>query len=270
MTIDVDADALPNRLTNDPAAWSQINALIARFGLVIKGELVPNLRGTVRAAEEASAILFCAAVMAKQRNIELGFMKMIGEAKGNTFGAQLINWAITQMDGEIADDLKIAWSGQHQHMSSAINMMIDTLEPLGTGLTPEQGVEWIRSHGGLGSLHMQYMSIKQAEARKAKKLKEEKDQARKREETARRLTEAKLSGFDSIEEYDIYLANAEKEKREAELKSKFGLIKRRLVKGGTLVDKPSEGKLVITSSGKFYELSESDEYLLLSCIASVL
>jgi hypothetical protein len=265
-TTPVFQNLLKDRVSNDPTAWTQVGALIDRFAAVVKGDLLCNLRGTVRAAEEASAILFCATMIAKQKNIELGFYDMINEAKGRTFGARLINWSIDHMDGEIASDLKVAWAGQHQHMSSAIEMMIRELEPVGTNVVPEQVIEWIKNHGGLGNLHMKFMNYRQAEVQREKAIKE---QDRKRGAEARRLAEATEAGFDSIEAYDAHLASVVKEKREADLKSKFGQVKKRLISNGGTA-KPVEGQLVIVSGGKFFALSEADEYSLLSCAASVL
>jgi len=62
-----------------------------------------------------------------------------------------------------------------------------------------------------------------------------------------------------------------KEQDEEILRSKFGTLKDRLVRNGSVVtDVPPENRLLIARGGKLYLISDQDEFLLLSCEAGVL
>jgi hypothetical protein len=209
---------------------------------------------------------------AKRENIELGLQSLINEAPGRSFGAKLIHWAMSKMDTDIADDLKVAWGSLHQQMSSTIEMLIRHLEsnivPNGPPMTVEQVVEWIHRQGGIGKLHMAYMSERRIE-KQTEKVRSEVDRANGAR--YRRLAEARDAGFETIEAYDAHVAETTKKQREAALRSKFEDLKKRLIANGTLVaDKLPENRLLISSGGHLFLISDEDEFSLLSCGAAVL
>lgn len=265
-------DLFRDRVSNNPIGWTAIADLLDALARLVRGAVLPNLAATVRAAEEASAILFCVILTAKRNNIELGFQQLINEASGRSFGAKLINWAIGKMDADIADDLKVAWGSLHQQMSSTVEMLIRQLEPNivpnGPPMTVEQVVDWIRRHGGIGKMHMEYMAYRRGEKQNEKVVKELDRQRGARE---RRLNEARQAGFDNIEAYDAHLLEVDKRQKELDLRAKFDDLKARLVSNGTLVaDKPPENRLLISSGGRLYVISDEDEFSLLHCGARVL
>jgi hypothetical protein len=102
---------------------------------------------------------------------------------------------------------------------------------------------------------------------------EEKDQ-RERDRLfgihARKLIDAQEAGFETIQEHEDHVIKVREEERVLAIKSKFGQIKKMLVKNGVLTVSPMEGQILISSGGKLYVLSDEDEYTLLSCAASIL
>jgi hypothetical protein len=265
-------DLLRERVANSPVGWTSLAGLLDDFARIIQGRVLPNLTTTVRAAEDASAILFCAVLVTKRENIELGFQSLINEAPGRSFGAKLINWAMSKMDADIADDLKVAWGSLHQQMSSTIEMLIRQLEPNILPHSPplrmEQVVSWIQIHGGIGKLHMEYMAARRTEKQMEQANKEA---DRRRGAQARRLQDAQEAGYDGIEAYETALAEREKQQRETSLRSKFEALKKRLVQNGSVAaDKVPENRLLITHGGNLYLISDEDEFSLLSCGAAIL
>lgn len=260
-----------DRSSNNPAAWISIAKYFESFAKVIKGEVLPKLKVTDQAAEGACSILFCAVMIAKQENIDLSFRQMIEEAKGKTFGARLINWAMSKMDADIADDLAVSWGGIRQKMASTIEMLIRELEPNilpGTIINPVHVTAWIQKKGGIGQLHMESMRLRQTEIN-AEKANKERD--RKFGQHERRLKQAKDAGFDTIEAYDSHIAEEAKKQRESQLREKFDEIKHRLVENGKVViGNLPENHLIIVSDGTLYCISDTDESTLLSCMASVM
>jgi hypothetical protein len=263
-------EVLRDRGANSPEAWSSLANLLDRFESIVKGDLLPNLRNTVRAAEEASAILFCTIMASKRKNIELNFKRLVDQANGKYFGTRLINWAISKMDSDIAEDLKVAWSSQHQHMSSTIEMLILELEPVGANLSVEQVVQWIRDRGGIGKLNFQFMNYCQVEAKKEAALKRQREMDRERGALERRLIAAQAAGFETIEEHDAHLVKEAERQRVAGLRSKFAQIKEQLVTNGQVTTEPVDEQLLISLNGKLYVISDQDEFSLLSCAASIL
>jgi hypothetical protein len=249
-------------MSNSPETLISLAGLFENFAQVIKNETVPGLKTVVRAAEQATAILYCATLTAKRSPAEIGFQSIINEARGNGFGARLINWTMRQLDFDIAADLKVAWSGMHQHMANSLEVMFRDLEPVGV-LTVEQTADWIRTRGGLGKLSMAFLNYRR----------EEKDQ-RERDRLfgihARKLIDAQEAGFETIQEHEDHVIKVREEERVLAIKSKFGQIKKMLVKNGVLTVSPMEGQILISSGGKLYVLSDEDEYTLLSCAASIL
>ena len=261
--------------TNNPVGWAHVAAHLDRFAQIVQGRVVISLTATVRAAEEAVGCLFAAVITAKRENIEYGFQGLFSEAKGRSFGAKLINWAMEKASIDIAEDLKVAWGSLHQQMSSTMEMLLRQLEPsLPTSSPPPEPssvAEYIREHGGMGKMHMTYMNYRRTE-KDTEKAKREADQRRGAEQ--RRLEAAQAAGFKTPDEHEAaVLAEAERE-RHALLRSKFEILKQRLVRNGTLVTNLTPapaGRLLITANDdKQYLISEDDEFSLLSCAAAVI
>lgn len=258
-----------DRISNSPVAWVGIADLCDSFAKVLKGDLITNLTSTVRAAEEASALLFCAILTAKREHVELQFFQEVNKARGSSFGARLINFIISHSDADVADDLRTAWAGIHSQMAGTIEIMIRELEPNvahGPTLTPEQALDWIRRQGGLGALHWRWMNFRKTE-KAAERFKA--DQDRMRGALDRRMKEANKAGFNSIDKYDVYLAEEARKRRTEDLISKFSDVRKDLIKRAKQTKNAPNGKLLIMHEGSLFILNEKDEFDLLSCAASV-
>lgn len=257
------------RIANSPVAWVGIAEMCDNFAKVLKGDLIVNLTSTVRAAEEASAMLFCAILTAKREHVELQFFQEINKARGGSFGARLINFVVSHSDADLSDDLRTAWAGIHGQMAGTIEMMVRELEPSiahGPTLTPEQAVDWVRRNGGLGQLHWKWMNIRRHEKTVERYLA---DQDRKRGAYERRLKEAQAAGFDSIETHDSHIAEESKRRRASELTGRFDDVRKDLITRAKRVRVPQDGKLMFAHEGHLFVLSDKDEFDLLSCAASV-
>lgn len=269
-------DVFRDRLSNNPAGWTLVADFLDGGANLIKGNLIVGVEASVRTAEEVAAHLFCAYVAAKQEHIEIGFHQMVDSVTGKSFGARLINWILAKIDIDIADDLKVAWSGFHQQMSSTIEMMIKDLlddpEMQGLVTSPEQAKVWISRRGGMGKLHMEFMNYRRTESQREKGRKEA-DRLAGAE--ARRKREAEEAGFASVSAFQTHQAETARTTRERKLRNKFDELKQQLIRNGTLVesvpdDLPKDGSLLIVSQGVLYTLSDEDEYTLLSCGAAAL
>lgn len=268
-------DALPG--TNNPLGWAHVAAHLDRFAQIVKGGVIKNLITTIRAAEEAVGCLFAAVITAKRENIEFGFQGLFlnENVKGRSFGAKLINWAMEKASIDIADDLKVAWGSLHQQMSSTMEMLLRQLEPSLPASSPppepKSIAEYIREHGGMGKMHMTYMNYRRAE-KDTEKAKREADQRRGAEQ--RKLEAAQDAGYKTVEEYEAAVLAKAEEERQVQLRSKFEVLKARLIRNGTLVTNLTPapvGRLLITADdGKQYIISEDDEFSLLSCAASLI
>lgn len=256
-------DIFNTKTANSPDAWAEITVLMEDIVDVLKNEAEPALTKTVRAAERATALLYCAVVTAKRENIELVFFQLINNdpgAKGKSFGTRLLNWTLSKMNLKLADDLNVAWSGIRQHMADSLDMMIRELEHVGH-ITVDQAVAWIQSRGGIGKLHMAYLSYIAEE-------KAQKERDRQIGEQIRRTQQANEAGFETITEYDAHLTKKKTESLEIVRRAKFPDVKKKLVENGTITIAPTEYQLLIFTEGKLYAISDGDEYQLLSCYAS--
>jgi len=255
-----DADVL----SNNQLAWVKIAGLLDEAHKVIQGNVLPSLTTSVDMAQRASAVFFCAIVTAKQEHIDLQFDLLFDKAPGKSYSAKLINWVISKCPVTMADNVKLAWSGMHKHMCSAIEVMIRKIDPIG-GITVDEAEAWIKANGGLSKLHWQYVRL----------CADDKERERERaEHNARRahLLDAMEAGFgNDVEAYDAHLAQVERAKREETLTGKMAQFLQQLVERGTRVGElPSDTRLLIVSDGVLYQLTDADAESLLRCGASTL
>lgn len=256
-------DIFGKRDSNNPHAFAKLATILENFVQVIKDDFEPGLNNTIRAAEKATALLFCAIVTAKQENIDLGFYQLIDKAKGRTTGAKLLSWTLSKMDFNLAEDLKVAWGGISQQMANSLDMMILELEPTGHVTNVDQATAWIKECGGVGKLSMAFLNW-------TNKNKEQEAKDQRLGKYVRKEQEAREAGFESIIEYEAHLVEKKKEKSEIAIRAKFPTVKKKLIENGTTVVSPEDQQLLIYSDGKLYAISERDEYVLLSGYAVTL
>jgi len=288
----IDTTLAPNvfqdlfRERNEPG-WATIAALLARAGEMFQVDLLPNLTETVRNAKDTAATLFCAVLAAKREGetVYTALRQLVDDAEGRSFGARLVNFTLSRIDAEISDDLRTAWAGIKQQMTSTIELLMRQLMPTipdySPLLQPEQVVVWIDSRGGIGKLHTDFMTIRRVEKQNETARKEA---DRKAGQLLRQLKEAEaffsdnptlrpegVEGENLIRAHLTAQAALRKEQQEQLLRSKFGTLKARLVRNGSIVaDLPPDDRLLIARGGKLYLISDHDEFLLLSCEAGVL
>jgi len=262
--------------SNNPEGWSAVEDQLDSTATLFTGSLLPSFTVSVRTAEEAAARLYIVVVTAKQKNIDLQLMRMVNQAPGKSFGAKLINWMMGKIDIEIARDLRTAWASYHQQMSSTIEMLIkDVLDDPDYSrvvTTVEQAEKWIARQGGMGQIHMDFMSYRRNETTAEKSRKRA---AYEKADQIARQQEATDAGFATFEALQAHRAEMAKKTREERVRSNFDALRQQLVRNGRMVkaipdDLPPDGSLLTVWQGVLYTLSKEDEYSLLECGAEKL
>ena len=253
--------------SNNPYAWDKLADLLERYAHILTGSILPANKTIAAAGAEATGVLYCMILEAKKGEIDLAFYAAVNASAGSNFGQRMLTWATNLVAPVIKEDEKILWDHIRTSMAHSLEMIASDFKPVGQEVTPELVTAWVNANGGIAKLNMAYISKRRSETAKEKQSVADKAKAW---DDLQKLNAAQEAGFDTVEAHAKHLAVEAEAKRIAALQARFGELKARLAKNGTVTDKPADGKLVIVQGGLFYVLSDEDEVALLQCAASVM